>query len=190
MKQQILPAVRLTLVCILVFMVAYPLVIWTAAQIAPAKGKGEAIVLQNNTVGYRLEGQAFTRDNYFWGRPSAAGYNAAGSTGSNKGPSNPDYLKEVNARIDSFLIHNPGIERSAIPAELVTASGSGLDPHISPQAALVQVKRVSAFRHIPEEQVRQLVHQHTETPFLGVFGTSVVNVLPLNIALDQLKKER
>ena len=109
MKQHILPAIKLTLVCIVVFMVAYPLLIWIVAQAAPDKGRGETVVSQNKTVGYRLEGQSFTRDNYFQGRPSAAGYNAAGSTGSNKGPSNPDYLKEVNARIDSFLAHNPGI---------------------------------------------------------------------------------
>lgn len=187
MKQHILPAIKLTLVCIVVFMVAYPLLIWIVAQAAPDKGRGETVVSQNKTVGYRLEGQSFTRDNYFQGRPSAAGYNAAGSTGSNKGPSNHDYLKEVNARIDSFLAHNPGIERADIPSELVTASGSGLDPHISPQAAMVQVKRVAAYRHISEERLKQLVQQYTESPFLGVLGTSVVNVLPLNLALDQLK---
>ena len=187
MKQHILPAIKLTLVCIVVFMVAYPLLIWIVAQAAPDKGRGETVVSQNKTVGYRLEGQSFTRYNYFQGRPSAAGYNAAGSTGSNKGPSNPDYLKEVNARIDSFLAHNPGIERADIPSELVTASGSGLDPHISPQAAMVQVKRVAAYRHISEEWLKQLVQQYTESPFLGVLGTSVVNVLPLNLALDQLK---
>ena len=187
MKQHILPAIKLTLVCIVVFMVAYPLLIWIVAQAAPDKGRGETVVSQNKTVGYRLEGQSFTCDNYFQGRPSAAGYNAAGSTGSNKGPSNPDYLKEVNARIDSFLAHNPGIERADIPSELVTASGSGLDPHISPQAAMVQVKRVAAYRHISEERLKQLVQQYTESPFLGVLGTSVVNVLPLNLALDQLK---
>lgn len=190
MKQHILPAIKLTLVCIFVFMIAYPLLIWIAAQAAPARGRGEIVVLQNKIAGYKLEGQSFTHDNYFQGRPSAAGYNAAGSTGSNKGPSNPDYLKEVSARIDSFLAHNPGIERAEIPSDLVTASGSGLDPHISPQAAMVQVKRIAAYRHISEERLKQLVQQYTESPFLGVLGTSVVNVLQLNLALDQLTNQR
>lgn len=186
MKQQILPAIRLTLVCILVFMVAYPLLIWIAAQAAPAGGRGETVVSQNKIVGYQLEGQSFTRDNYFQGRPSAAGYNAAGSTGSNKGPSNPDYLKEVNARIDTFLAHNPGIDRSAVPADLVTASGSGLDPDISIQAALVQVKRVAAQRHVPEEKLMALIKTNTQAPLWGLLGTERINVLQLNLALDNL----
>ena len=113
-------------------------------------------------------------------------YNAAGSGGSNKGPSNPDYLKVVQARIDTFLVHNPGIEKKDIPVELVTASGSGLDPDISPKAALVQVKRVAAARKVSEEKITELVSAHIEKPLLGMFGPEKVNVLRLNLALEKL----
>ncbi len=113
---------------------------------------------------------------------------AAGSAGSNKGPTNPDYLATVQARLDTFLVHNPGVRASDVPCELVTASGSGLDPHLSPKGALVQVARVAKVRGLSEDQIRQLVAAHTVKPLLGMFGTSVVNVLELNIALDQLKK--
>lgn len=187
MKQNILSAVRLTLVCIVFFIVVYPFMIWIVAQVTPSKGKGETVTLKNRTIGYRLEGQSFTQDKYFWGRPSAVNYNAAGSAGSNKGPSNPVYLKEVNARIDSFMTHNPGITRNDIPSELVTASGSGLDPHLSPLAASVQVKRIAAARHIPEEQLKLLINEYTDQPLFGLLGTATVNVLALNLALDNIK---
>ncbi|MBC8156416.1 MAG: potassium-transporting ATPase subunit C, partial [Bacteroidetes bacterium] len=131
-----------------------------------------------------------TEDRYFNGRPSAVDYNAAGSAGSNKGPSNPDYLKTVQERIDTFMVHNPGIQKSAIPAELVTASGSGLDPDLSPAAALIQVSRIAKVRGLPVERVTQLVNENTEGPLLGVFGPSKVNVLKLNVALDQAGSQR
>src|SRR5579872_4462341 len=118
MKQYILPSIRLTLVCIVFFCGIYSLIILGFAQAAPAKGKGEPVTLNGKVVGYALEGQAFTKDNYFWSRPSAVGYNAAGSGGSNKGPSNPDYLKDVQSRIDTFLAHNPGIRKEEIPSDL------------------------------------------------------------------------
>lgn len=188
MKQHIIPALRLTLVCIVFFCVVYPLLIWGVAQAAPAKGEGEAITVNGKVVGYALEGQGFTKDNYFWSRPSAVNYNAAGSAGSNKGPSNPDYLKDVQSRIDSFLVHNPGVKKEDIPSELVTASGGGLDPDISPAAAYVQVKRVAAARKADEEKIKQLVQQHIQPPFLGLFGTERINILKLNVALDQLKE--
>lgn len=111
-------------------------------------------------------------------------YNAAGSAGSNKGPSNPDYLKMVQDRIDSFLVHNPGVKKEEIPAELVTASGSGLDPHISPAAGYVQVKRIAAVRGKTDAAIRKLLEEHIEKTILG---PSVINVLKLNIALDNLK---
>lgn len=187
MKQHISPAIRLTLVCIVAFMVVYPLLIWGIAQAAPNKGKGETVSVNNKVVGYKLEGQNFTNDNYFNGRPSAAGYNAAGSSGSNKGPSNPDYLKTVKDRIDTFLVHNPAIKKEQIPAELVTASGSGLDPDISPEAALVQIGRIAKARNISAEQLTKLVQKQTQAPLLGMFGTSHVNVLALNIELNKLK---
>jgi K+-transporting ATPase ATPase C chain len=187
MKQHIIPALRLTLVCVVFFCIVYPLLIWAVAQAAPAKGEGEPVVINGKTVGYALEGQNFTADKYFWGRPSAVGYNAAGSGGSNKGPSNPDYLKDVQGRIDSFLVHNPGVKKADIPSELVTASGGGLDPDISPEAADIQVKRVAAARGLSEAKVAQLVKEHTQAPLLGLFGTRRVNVLQLNIWLDATK---
>ena len=111
------------------------------AQAAPAKGKGETVTVNGKVVGYKLIGQKFTDDKYFWSRPSAVDYNAAGSGGSNKGPTNPDYLKTVQDRIDSFLVHNPGIKKEEIPSELVTASGSGQDPDISVQGSLCTGKK-------------------------------------------------
>jgi K+-transporting ATPase ATPase C chain len=183
MKTNILPAVRLTLVSVFVLLVLYPLLILGIAQLAPAKGEGEKVIVDNKTVGYKLEGQAFSSDQYFWSRPSAVSYNAAGSAGSNKGPSNPDYLAEVQARIDTFLIHHPGIKKEEIPSELVTSSGSGLDPDISPAAALIQAKRVAAARKISESKVIALIDQHTQKPLMGM---QAVNVLALNLALDKL----
>lgn len=187
MKQHILPAIRLTLVCILVFIVIYPLLIWGIAQAAPAKGEGEPVVINGKTVGYKLEGQNFTDDKYFYSRPSAAGYNAAGSAGSNKGASNPDYLKSVQDRIDTFLVHNPGIKKEQIPADMVTASGSGLDPDISPEGAYIQIPRIAKTRNISADKIKALVDQHVQKPLLGLFGTEKVNVLLLNTALDQIK---
>ncbi|MEP7163820.1 MAG: K(+)-transporting ATPase subunit C [Ferruginibacter sp.] len=187
MKQNTFPAIRLTLICMLFFMVIYPLLILAAAQMAPGKGKGETIVAGDRVVGWKLLGQKFTDDKYFWSRPSAVDYNAAGAGGSNKGPSNPGYLQQVQDRIDSFLVHNPGIERSAIPSDLVTASGAGLDPHISVQAANVQAKRIAKIRGIAEANIQQLILTYTEKPLLGLFGTERINVLKLNIELDNLK---
>ena len=187
MKQHILPALRMTLVTIVFFCVIYTSLIWAVAQAAPNKGEGETLRINGQVIGYALEGQSFSNDKYFWGRPSAVGYNAAGSGGSNKGPSNPDYLKDVQSRIDTFLVHNPGTRKEDIPSELVTASGGGLDPDISPAGAAVQVKRVAAIRHISEEKIAALVKQAVQPPLLGLFGTERVNVLKLNIALDELK---
>ncbi|MDE3236422.1 MAG: K(+)-transporting ATPase subunit C [Bacteroidota bacterium] len=184
MKQHILPAIKLTVVCIVVFMVIYPLVIWVAAKAVPAKGEGEKVVVNGKVVGYALEGQRFTSDKYFNGRPSAVNYNAAGSGGSNKGPSNPDYLKEVSNRIDSFLVHNPTVKKEEIPSELVTASGSGLDPDISLKAALVQVNRIAAIRNRAPEKIQALI-QSQKTRSLN--GIDKVNVLQLNVALDAMK---
>ena len=186
MKQNILPAIRLTLVCMVFFMGVYSLLILAGAQLAPGKGKGVTVVADNKVVGWKLLGQKFTDDKYFWSRPSAVDYNAAGSGGSNKGPTNPDYLKTVQDRIDSFIVYNPGIRKEEIPSELVTASGSGQDPDLSPAAAYIQVKRIAVIRNIPEEKIKALVIQHIEKPLLGLFGTERVNVLNLNIALDKL----
>jgi K+-transporting ATPase ATPase C chain len=172
---------------LLVVAVIYPLVVAGIAKLAPGEGKGETVTANGKVVGYKLIGQKFTQDRYFNSRPSAVDYNAAGSAGSNKGPSNPDYLKTVQARIDTFLVHNPTVNKADIPAELVTASGSGLDPDLSPAGAKVQVARVAKVRGIPAERLTQLVNEHTEGPLLGIFGPAKVNVLALNIALDQVK---
>ncbi len=188
MKQDILPAIRLTIVSLILVSVLYPLLIWGFAQfIGPAQGKAELLYREGKPVGAAIVGQTFIEDRYFWGRPSAVDYNAAGSAGSNKGPSNPDYLTLVQTRIDSFLVHNPKVDKKDIPAELVTASGSGLDPDLSPAAAKVQVARISLSRSIPADKLYQLIEEHTQKPLLGMFGPSKVNVLHLNIALDQLK---
>ncbi len=186
MKKHILPAIKLTVVMILFFTVLYPLVVWGIAQFAPNSGKGAAIEDQGSKY-YSNIGQHFSDDQYFWSRPSAVNYNAAGSGGSNKGPSNEEYLAEVQARIDTFMIHNPGIKKSEIPVDLVTASGSGLDPNISVQAAKVQVKRIAKIRNIDENKLYQLVESHIEKPLWGVFGPERINVLKLNIALDRSK---
>lgn len=185
MKKHTLPAIKLTVVAILLFAVIYPLVVWSIALFAPNNGNGEIIVHQGRKY-YSNIGQSFTADKYFWSRPSAVAYNAAGSGGSNKGPSNAEYLKEVQARIDTFLVHNPAISRAEIPVDLVTASGSGLDPHISVAAAKVQVKRIAAVRNIDVAGLERLIADHTEKPLAGLFGPEKINVLKLNIALDKM----
>lgn len=187
MKQHIFPAIRLTLVTLTFFCVVYTFFIWAIAQAGPSHGNGETIVVDNKTVGYSLEGQSFTWDKYFCSRPSAVNYNAAGSGGSNKGPTNPDYLQDVQNKIDTFLVHNPTIKKEDIPAELVTASGSGLDPDLSPMGAYMQVPRIAKARHIDQDKLKALVNDHIEKPLLGILGTEKVNVLKLNIALDKLK---
>lgn len=184
MKQNILPAVKLTLICLVIFSAFYSLLILGIAQAAPGKGLGKTVVLKNKVIGYVLEGQSFTVDKYFNGRPSAAGYNAAASSGSNKGPSNPDYLKTVNDRIDSFLIHNPTVQKKDIPADLVTASASGLDPDISLQGAMVQADRIARERNISRDKVLALIKANTDRSAMN--GIEKVNVLKINIALDKL----
>jgi potassium-transporting ATPase KdpC subunit len=185
MKTQLFPALKLTFLCLVLFAVIYPLVVLGFAQFAPNKGKVQFIKKNGKVVGAENIGQEFTEDRYFYSRPSAVNYNAAGS--GNKGPSNPDYLKDVEARIDTFMVHNPSVQKSEIPAELVTASGSGLDPHISPQAALIQVNRIAKVRNLPKDKLIQLVENQTDKPLLSIFGTETVNVLKINIALDELK---
>jgi K+-transporting ATPase ATPase C chain len=187
MKKHLLPALKLTIVMILICAVMYPLLIAAVAKLAPGGGKGETVSVNGKVVGYANIGQKFTDDKYFWSRPSAVDYNAAGSAGSNKGPTNPDYLKQVQDRIDTFLVHNPSVKKSDIPSELVTASGSGLDPDLSPQGAYVQVARIAKTRNISEEKIKTLVEQQIQKPLLGFLGPEKVNVLKLNIELDKLK---
>src|SRR4051794_20685295 len=188
MKQHILPAIKLTILCFVLVSVLYPLLIWGIAQTVPGRGEGETVILNRKKVGYQKEGQFFNQDKYFSSRLSAVNYNRAGSGGSNKGPTNPDYFKDVQARINTFPVHNPGITKSQISSELITASGSGLDPDISPEGAHVQAKRIAKVRGLTEGQVNSLIDHHIVRPLLGMFGTLKINVLSLNIALDKLKR--
>jgi K+-transporting ATPase ATPase C chain len=185
MRKYILPSLKLTLVLIVICSVLYPLLVAVVGRLTPGQGNGVTIVYNGKVVGYANIGQRFTDDKYFWSRPSAVAYNAAGSGGSNKGPGNPDYLKDVQAHIDTFLAHNPGVNRGEIPAELVTYSGSGLDPDLSPAGAKIQVRRIAAVRHLSEEKLNSLVDRYVQRPLWGIFGPEKVNVLKLNIALDQ-----
>lgn len=187
MKQYFFPALRLTLVLVLITAGLYPLLIAGLAKVAPGGGDGVTVKRGGSVVGYANIGQKFSDDRYFQGRPSAVDYNGAGSGGSNKGPSNPDYLKTVQERIDTFLAHNPGVQKADIPAELVTASGSGLDPHLSPAAAKIQVLRIAKLRNLPAPKLTALVDHHTKGPLLGLLGPATVNVLELNLALDEIK---
>ena len=187
MKKFIWPSVKLTLVLLVICSLLYPLLISAVAKMAPGGGDGEKVTFKGRVVGYANIGQKFTLDKYFWSRPSAVDYNAAGSAGSNKGPTNPDYLKQVQDRIDTFLVHNPGVQKNEIPAELVTASGSGLDPDLSPEGAKVQSKRIAVARNVPVSSILALIDHQTEGPLLGLFGPSKVNVLKLNVALDSMK---
>ena len=187
MKQYILPSIKITLALLVLLCVLYPLAISGVGKLTPGGGDGVTVTYKNKGVGYALEGQRFTDDKYFWSRPSAAGYKADASAGSNKGPTNPDYLKDVSKRIDTFLKHNPTVSRAQIPAELVTASGSGLDPDLSPAGAQIQVARIAKTRGIPTDKINNLIAENTEKPLLGIFGPAKVNVLKLNVALDGLK---
>ncbi len=187
MKNNIFPAIKLTIICLLLFSGLYTIVVLGIAQIVPNGGKGNTIS-QNGKTYYDNIGQNFTEDKYFNSRPSAVGYNAEGSGGSNKGATNPEYLAVVQARIDTFMVHNQGIPRASIPVELVTASGSGLDPNISVAGAKVQVKRIAKIRNISEEKLLQLIDNQTEKPLLGIFGTSKINVLKLNLSLESMAR--
>lgn len=188
MKTNLLPAIKLTLLCIVFFVIIYGVIVWGAAYLtAPNHGRGEVVMNKGQVVGFALIGQTFNQDKYFWSRPSAVNYNAAGSAGSNKGPSNEEYLQLVKARIDTFLVHNPGVEKSQIPVDLVTASGSGLDPNISLASAYIQIKRIAKVRNLDESKLKVLVDGAVEKPLLGILGTEKINVLKLNLALDAVK---
>ena len=194
MRSQLRPAIVSLALLILVTGVAYPLVVTGVAQVVfHRQANGSLIEQDGKVVGSELIGQAFDDPGYFWGRPSATGpfpYNAAASSGSNLGPSNEALTDAVQARIDALAAADQalGIDNTApIPVDLVTASGSGLDPHISPAAAEYQTPRVARARGLDVEQVRLLVAEHTEGRQLGFLGEPRVNVLKLNLALDALQ---
>jgi K+-transporting ATPase ATPase C chain len=184
MKKYLMPSLKITIVFLVICSILYPLFIGAIGKLAKGRGNAETVEVNGKVVGYANIGQKFTEDKYFWGRPSAVDYNAAGSAGSNKGPTNPDYLKTVQDRIDSFLVHNPSVKKEEIPSEMVTASGSGLDPDISPESANIQINRIATVRKISPDKIKSLIKTQTET---HVFGPRTINVLRLNIALDNLK---
>ncbi|AFD08777.1 potassium-transporting ATPase subunit KdpC [Solitalea canadensis] len=186
MKKYLLPSIMITGILSVLLAGLYPLFLSGIAKFVPGNGDGEKVMAKGRVVGYANVGQKFTDDKYFQGRPSAVDYNAAGSGGSNKGPSNPDYLKTVQERIDTFMVHNPTVKKEDIPAELVTASGSGLDPDLSPAGANAQAPRIAKVRGVAVEKLYKLIDQHTENQLFGL-GPQKVNVLKLNVALDELK---
>jgi len=190
MRTQLRPALVLLAALTLITGLLYPLVVTGVAQVLfPRQANGSLILLDGRPVGSSLIGQPFDAPKYFWGRPSATApfpYNAAASSGSNLGPTNDVLIKVVQARVHALKTADPDNSLS-LPVDLVTASGSGLDPHISPASAAYQVRRIAHARGMEEDMVRQLVSQHTEGRQLGILGEPRVNVLALNLALDTVQ---
>lgn len=181
------PALTSLILFTLITGIAYPLVVTGIAQVIfPFQANGSLIVKDGKVVGSALIGQPFDEPRYFWGRPSATspfGYNAAASSGSNLSPTSPALVSAVQGRVEALRAADPG-NTAPVPVDLVTASGSGLDPHISPAAALYQVSRVARERKLAPDAVRILVERNTEGRFWGLLGEPRVNVLALNLALD------
>jgi potassium-transporting ATPase KdpC subunit len=169
----------------------YPLTITAVAQILfPYRANGSLVTVDSRVVGSELIGQMLGDPKYFHGRPSATdpAYNAGGSTGSNLGPSSARLLEEVKERIGKVRHENGLTFQTPVPADLVLASASGLDPHISPKSAMLQVHRVAGERRVPDSEVEWLVGRHIEKPLLGLWGQETVNVLKLNMAMDAVKR--
>ncbi len=187
MKNQLRPALTIFAMLTIITGVVYPLLVTGISQaIFPSQSNGNIIVIDGKAAGSELIGQQFDDPKYFWGRPSVVGYNAASSSGSNYGPMNPALLEAVQARIDALKAADPD-NTLPIPVDLVTASASGLDPHISVAAALYQVGRVASARGLNEADVQSLVEQNTEGRQFGIFGEPRVNILLLNLALDGIQ---
>ena len=189
MKHQLRPALMMLLILTVLTGVMYPLAVTGLAHLLfPTQANGSLMTRDGKVIGSELIGQYFDEPQYFWGRPSATSpypYNTAASSGSNLGPTNPVLIEAVKTRVAALRAADPGDE-APVPVDLVTASGSGLDPHISPAAALYQVHRVARVRGVQESQVEDLVALHTEERQFGLLGEPRVNVLKLNLALDGL----
>jgi len=193
MKHQLRPALMMLLTLTILTGVIYPLAVTGLAQLfLPSLADGSLIIRDGKVIGSELIGQQFDDPKYFWGRPSATSpfpYNAAASSGSNLGPTNPAFIDAVKGRVSALRAADP-VNDTPIPVDLVTASGSGLDPHMSPAAAEYQLKRVARARGLGENTLRDLVARHTEGRQLGVLGERRINILKLNVALDDLTAER
>ena len=191
MKDHIRPALTMLLLLTVLTGLIYPLTVTGLAQVFfPDRANGSLIMSEDKVIGSKLIGQHFDKPEYFWSRPSATApfpYNAAASAGSNLGPTNPALIEAVKARVAALRAADPGNDLP-IPVDLVTASGSGLDPHISPAAALYQVKRVARARSLDEIIVQTLIAEHTEERQFKLLGERRVNVLQLNLALDALRR--
>ena len=187
MFKELRPAVVSFLLLTLLTGIAYPLLVTGISQgLMPAQANGSMIIKDGKPVGSGLIGQSFSGPKYFWSRPSATGpmpNNAAASSGSNLGPTNPALMDAIKARVQALRDADPG-NSSPVPVDLVTASASGLDPHISPAAAQYQLARVARVRNLNPDTLRKLVAEHTEGRQFGIFGEPRVNVLDLNLALD------
>ena len=186
MFKEVKQALLFTAVTMVLLGGAYHLIFWAIGQaVFASQAEGSLIRRVDGTVvGSRLIAQKFTRPEYFQPRPSAVDYNAASTGGSNYGPSNPDHLTLVQERLDA-IVKQEGVAPGQVPSEMVTASGGGMDPHIPPNAAELQIARVSTSRTVDPARVRELVAAHTESPTFGFLGRARVNVLELNLALDQ-----
>lgn len=193
MKNQLKPALMTFLILTVLTGLMYPAIVTALAQLLfPYQANGSLIVRDGKPVGSTLIGQPFDDPKYFWGRPSATApfpYNAAASSGSNLGPTNPALIEAAKTRVAALTSADPGND-APVPVDLVTASGSGLDPHISPAAAEYQVRRVARARGRTAAFVRTVVSQHTEERQLGMLGERRVNVLALNLALDAFEELR
>ena len=191
MVRELRQGLLFSLVTMLLFGGGYHAALWAIGRVAfPAQAEGSLIRRADGTVvGSSLIAQEFTRPEYFHPRPSAVDYNAASTGGSNWGPSNPDHLATVRARLDAIRALD-GVAAEQVPSEMVTASGAGLDPHIPPTAAALQARRVAAARGVSLERVEEIVARHTQPPTLGFLGRARVNVLELNLALDEQLGQR